>query len=77
MLRQCVLCNDANIEIKEDKTDVIGDPTEIALLVFAYKNGSNKRQNKCRISKGTRNTIYPRKKDDDYNSQNLDNNDRA
>ena len=34
-----VLCNDANIEPKEDKTDVIGDPTEIALLIFAHKVG--------------------------------------
>ena len=34
-----VLCNDANIEPKEDKTDVIGDPTEIALLIFAQKVG--------------------------------------
>ncbi|MGA9845432.1 MAG: cation-translocating P-type ATPase, partial [Nitrososphaeraceae archaeon] len=34
-----VLCNDANIEPKEDKIDVIGDPTEIALLIFAHKVG--------------------------------------
>ena len=37
-----VLCNDANIGIGQDKTEVIGDSTEIALLVFAYKNDITK-----------------------------------
>jgi Ca2+-transporting ATPase len=37
LAKTMVLCNDANIEIREDKTEVIGDPTEIALLVCAYK----------------------------------------
>ena len=42
LAKTMVLCNDANIEIDEDKTEVIGDPTEIALLVFAYKNDITK-----------------------------------
>jgi Ca2+-transporting ATPase len=37
-----VLCNDAKIEIRQDKTNLIGDPTEIALLVCAYKIGITK-----------------------------------
>ncbi|HET7345662.1 MAG TPA: cation-translocating P-type ATPase [Nitrososphaeraceae archaeon] len=37
-----VLCNDANIEIRQDSTEVIGDPTEIALLIFGYKVGIRK-----------------------------------
>lgn len=37
LAKTMVLCNDANIEIKQDKTEVIGDPTEIALLICAYK----------------------------------------
>ena len=42
LAKTMVLCNDANIEIGRDKTEVIGDPTEIALLVFAYKNDITK-----------------------------------
>jgi P-type Ca2+ transporter type 2C len=38
LAKTMVLCNDANM-ISEDKINAIGDPTEIALLVFAYKNG--------------------------------------
>ncbi|MGE5683766.1 MAG: cation-translocating P-type ATPase [Nitrososphaerota archaeon] len=37
LAKTMVLCNDAKIEIRQDKTDLIGDPTEIALLVCAYK----------------------------------------
>jgi Ca2+-transporting ATPase len=32
------LCNDATIHIKQEKISPMGDPTELALLVFAYKN---------------------------------------
>jgi P-type Ca2+ transporter type 2C len=39
LAKTAVLCNDANIEFKGDKADLTGDPTEIALLVFAYKSG--------------------------------------
>ena len=42
LAKTMVLCNDANIGIRQDKTEVIGDPTEIALLVFAYKNDITK-----------------------------------
>ena len=42
LAKTAVLCNDANIEIRQDKTEVIGDPTEIALLIFAYKIGITK-----------------------------------
>ena len=42
LAKTMVLCNDANIGISRDKTEVIGDPTEIALLVFAYKNDITK-----------------------------------
>ena len=37
LAKTAVLCNDANIDFKGDKADLTGDPTEIALLVFAYK----------------------------------------
>lgn len=37
LAKTAVLCNDANIAFKGDKADLTGDPTEIALLVFAYK----------------------------------------
>jgi Ca2+-transporting ATPase len=37
-----VLCNDANIVIRQDKLEILGDPTEIALLVCAYKIGITK-----------------------------------
>lgn len=39
LAKTAVLCNDANIAFKGDKADLTGDPTEIALLVFAYKSG--------------------------------------
>ena len=42
LAKTAVLCNDANIEFKEDRADLTGDPTEIALLVFAYKSGVKK-----------------------------------
>lgn len=42
LAKTMVLCNDAKIEIRQDKTDLIGDPTEIALLVCAYKIGITK-----------------------------------
>lgn len=42
LAKTMVLCNDANIGIGQDKTEVIGDPTEIALLIFAYKNDITK-----------------------------------
>lgn len=42
LAKAMVLCNDAKIEIRQDKTDLIGDPTEIALLVCAYKIGITK-----------------------------------
>lgn len=44
LAKTMVLCNDANIGIRQDKTEVIGDPTEIALLVFAYKNDITKQR---------------------------------
>jgi len=37
LAKTAVLCNDANIAFKGEKADLTGDPTEIALLVFAYK----------------------------------------
>ena len=49
LAKTAVLCNDANIAFKEDKADLTGDPTEIALLVFAYKSGK-KRQDEFPIS---------------------------
>ena len=48
-----VLCNDANIGISQDKTEVIGDPTEIALLVFAYKNNITKDRMDAEFLRGT------------------------
>ena len=51
LAKTMVLCNDANIEIGRGNTEVIGDPTEIALLVFAYKND---------ITKGRLDAEYPR-----------------
>jgi Ca2+-transporting ATPase len=42
LAKTMVLCNDAKIEIRQDKTNLIGDPTEIALLVCAYKIGITK-----------------------------------
>lgn len=44
LLAKCaVLCNDAKIEIQQDEvTKLFGDPTEIALLVFAKKLGISK-----------------------------------
>ncbi|HSA73183.1 MAG TPA: cation-translocating P-type ATPase [Nitrososphaeraceae archaeon] len=42
LAKTMVLCNDAKIEIRQDKTDLIGDPTEIALLVCAHKIGITK-----------------------------------
>ena len=42
LAKTAALCNDANMEFKEDKADLTGDPTEIALLVFVYKSGVRK-----------------------------------
>ena len=52
LAKTAVLCNDANIVFKEDKADLTGDPTEIALLIFAYKIGG--------ITKDKTNSEYPR-----------------
>ncbi len=43
-----LLCNDANLEMKNGKTKVVGDPTEAALLVSALKAGL-KREDFTRI----------------------------
>ena len=42
LAKSAALCNDASIEIDDDKVKVIGDPTEIALLIFAHKIGITK-----------------------------------
>jgi Ca2+-transporting ATPase len=39
LAKTMVLCNDASISIRKDKLEIIGDATEIALLVCAYKIG--------------------------------------
>ena len=39
LLVSCVLCNDALLEKKQNKWNIIGDPTEGALLVLAAKAG--------------------------------------
>jgi P-type Ca2+ transporter type 2C len=41
LLVSAVLCNNADLLEKENGYDVVGDPTEIALLVAARKNGLN------------------------------------
>jgi len=43
ILKTCVFCNDANIG-KGTRKEIIGDPTEIALLFFAAKAGYFKEQ---------------------------------
>jgi Ca2+-transporting ATPase len=42
LAKTMVLCNDANIVIRQDEPEILGDPTEIALLVCAYKIGITK-----------------------------------
>ncbi len=38
-LRAGVLCNDAHLQVKRDQHDIVGDPTEGALIVAAQKAG--------------------------------------
>jgi len=39
ILKAGALCNDAHFEVADKRTEIIGDPTEAALLVSAYKTG--------------------------------------
>ena len=39
LLRTGIMCNNARLEIKENKPQVFGDPTEKALVLSAYKSG--------------------------------------
>ena len=39
LLRTGILCNNARLEIKGNKAEVFGDPTEKALVLSAYKSG--------------------------------------
>lgn len=43
------LCNDARIKVMPNNTEMFGDPTEIALLVFAYQNGVTKEEVETRF----------------------------
>jgi Ca2+-transporting ATPase len=60
LAKTAVLCNDANIAFKEDKADLTGDPTEIALLVFAYKSG---------VRKDKMNSEFPRVQEIPFSSE--------
>jgi Ca2+-transporting ATPase len=60
LAKTAALCNDANIEFKEDKADLTGDPTEIALLVFAYKSG---------VRKDKMNSEFPRVQEIPFSSE--------
>lgn len=43
------LCNDARIKVMPNNTELLGDPTETALLVFAYQNGVTKEEVETRF----------------------------
>ena len=60
LAKTAVLCNDANIAFKGDKADLTGDPTEIALLVFAYKSG---------VRKDKMNSEFPRVQEIPFSSE--------
>ncbi|MGB7634557.1 MAG: cation-translocating P-type ATPase [Nitrososphaeraceae archaeon] len=60
LAKTAVLCNDANIDFKGVKADLTGDPTEIALLVFAYKSG---------IRKDKMNSEFPRVQEIPFSSE--------
>lgn len=42
LVSNMVLCNDARLSLSGDGIKMIGDPTETALIQFAYNNGFNK-----------------------------------
>ncbi len=42
LLRCMLLCNDTKVRFENEKLESIGDPTEIALVHYGYKNGLNK-----------------------------------
>ena len=73
LAKTMVLCNDANM-ISEDKINAIGDPTEIALLVFGYKNGIRRDRIDPKFPRIREIPFTPERKMMTTIHQNLDNN---
>lgn len=44
LLRTGIMCNNARFEIRGDKSEIFGDPTEKALVTSAYKSGFLKKE---------------------------------
>jgi Ca2+-transporting ATPase len=59
-LRICALCNDAKVERSEGREEVLGDPTEAALLVAAEKAG---------LDRASLESEYPRIDEVPFNSE--------
>ena len=74
LAKTMVLCNDASIAIRQDKTEVIGDPTEIALLVLAYKNDITKERMDTEFPRVHEIPFTPERKMMTTIHKNLDNN---
>lgn len=74
LAKTMVLCNDANIEIGQDKTEVIGDPTEIALLVCAHKIGITRDRMNAELPRVHEIPFTPERKMMTTIHKNLDNN---
>ena len=74
LAKTMVLCNDASIAIRQDKREVIGDPTEIALLVFAYKNDMTKERIDAEFPRVHEIPFTPERKMMTTIHKNLDNN---
>lgn len=60
VLRAAAVCNNAEITLKNGKLTIVGDPTEIGMLVASAKAG---------IWRDKQETLYPRLKEFPFNSQ--------